>query len=226
MSQVLKSIKASTDVSEAPCPEISIIALSYRGFWTSRGHPSQRGIELDAKAALHFVFNEYSPETTDFVIWGQSIGAGVATTGLASFLESETDPVRQKSIRGLLLETPFTDMRSMLVAMYPQKFLPYRYLWPFLQSSWDSKTALKRIAEAELPLFKVLLLQGSEDEIVPPEHAVQLEQICRNGHLDVERKAVSGALHTEVMTKPQGRKMIADFLRAILTAPPSEKSIS
>jgi uncharacterized protein len=68
------------------------------------------------------------------VLWAQSIGAGVATTALASLLESGVDAIKLSCIRGLLLETPFIDLQSMLVALYPQKILPYRYFSPFLQS--------------------------------------------------------------------------------------------
>ena len=42
-------------------------------------------------------------------------------------------------VDGLVLETPFTSIRAMLVAIYPQQWLPYRYLYPFLWNHWNSR---------------------------------------------------------------------------------------
>jgi fermentation-respiration switch protein FrsA (DUF1100 family) len=61
---------------------------TYRGFWTSKGRASQAGIELDAQAALQWVFANHDLATTKIVPWGQSIGAGVATTLLARLVKS------------------------------------------------------------------------------------------------------------------------------------------
>lgn len=118
------------------------------------------------------------------VLWGQSLGAGVALVAAAADLEKpdrdsvgrnraggeeeeeggwkeefvgdegEEEEHREKNknirkertpISGILLETPFVSVRAMLTALYPQKWLPYRYLWPFLTNHWNSEEALKKI---------------------------------------------------------------------------------
>ena len=117
---------------------------------------------------------------------------------------------------GLVLETPFVDLRSMLVALYPQKFLPYRYLYPFLRSTWDSSGALQQVAAAKpTRLQKILIMQAGSDEIVPDGQAELLRHVCAEGGLDAELKVIKGALHTEIMAKQEGRKMIAEFLKNI-----------
>ena len=202
----------SSELAEPENITFSIVALSYRGFWTSKGRPSEKGIGLDAQAALQWIFNKYDLSKTKLVIWGQSIGAGVATTALAELLESEKDQKKLDAVRGMVLETPFVNLRSMLVALYPQKFLPYRYLHPFLLSTWDSGTALKRIITAgNMP--RTLILEAGKDEIVPAGQAEILEQICMNGGGVCERKVVNGSLHTEVLARNEGRRLIAKFLR-------------
>jgi fermentation-respiration switch protein FrsA (DUF1100 family) len=212
LSSILKQI-ATRDASTSI--NFSIIALSYRGFWTSSGRPSQHGIELDAAAALDWIFANYCLETTSIVVWGQSIGAGVATTAVANLISSDLDPGRIGMIKGILLETPFIDMKSMLIALYPQKFLPYRYLTSFLQSSWDSREALSRIADSKSAKPAILLLQAGSDEIVPADHAGVLQRASQEKGLTVKVQVITGALHTEVMTKAQGRQLIADFLLSI-----------
>ncbi|KIY02838.1 uncharacterized protein Z520_01303 [Fonsecaea multimorphosa CBS 102226] len=207
LSSILKTL-----LQQETGKKYTIVALSYRGFWKSKGSPSQTGIELDAEAALEWVLGRYDSDRTRFVVWGQSIGAGVATVSLANLLRHGSASLQRFS--GLLLETPFVDLRAILIALYPQKFLPYRYLGPFLQSTWDSKTALNQIGRSRSNM-RVLILEAGNDEIVPSGQAATLEQVCREENLEVDRKTVAGALHTEVMVKSQGRNHIVRFLQSI-----------
>ncbi|KAK2803899.1 hypothetical protein FQN51_002784 [Onygenales sp. PD_10] len=194
--------------------DYTIVALSYRGYWTSRGRASQNGLELDALAALRWVENTYvqDPAHTRLILWGQSIGAGVATGLLKQNLSSETPPVK---VNGVILETPFVNTRSMLAALYPQKWLPYRYLWPFLRSWWDSEGALRAVAQSkpgkDLP---ILIISAAKDEIVPEEQADYLEKLTRGLGFDVRRKDVSGSLHTEATIRAEGREAVVTFLRS------------
>lgn len=59
------------------------------------------------------------------------------------------------------------------------------------------------------------MLQAGDDELVPSDNAATLEQVCRDKGLAVERVVVTGALHTEIMAKSQGRTLIAKFIRSI-----------
>ncbi|KAJ9646761.1 hypothetical protein H2204_000453 [Knufia peltigerae] len=187
----------------------TIVALSYRGYWTSGGRPSQKGITLDAEAALRWVKARHGQARV--VVWGQSIGAGVATVSLANSINGGNNV---DNLSGLVLETPFVDLQAMLVALYPQKFLPYRYLGPFLRSTWDSGTALLQISAIKRDL-NVLILEAGDDEIVPAGQAEILEEICAKQCLPVQRKIVAGSLHTEAITKRQGRQHVVGFLQSL-----------
>ncbi|KAJ9657746.1 hypothetical protein H2201_008059 [Coniosporium apollinis] len=198
-----------------------IVALSYRGFWTSRGRASQKGIEQDATAALAWVQETYGDQSHDvrLILWGQSIGAGVATDAAARYLQQPPSSARHLEVRGLILETPFVSVRNMLVALYPQKWLPYRYLWPFLRNWWDSEAALRSIAEKKQPGdMPILLVAASRDEVVPPDQADQLERLCRELGLQVRRKDVPGALHTEAMAKREGQVAVVELLKNVGTS--------
>lgn len=218
LSLVLKGLSACSSTGDPPT--YTIVALSYRGFWTSRGRPSERGITLDAAAVVDWVSRRYPPDSK-LVLWGQSLGAGVAAKTLAAQVENR--PSRKSGsvtemdnlkIYGLVLETPFTSIRDMLVAIYPQKWLPYRYLYPFLWNHWDSRRALLRIARSDAKP-KVLILPAGRDELVPESHGAELEEVCKDGKMDVQRVVVSGALHHEVLSKPKGRQAVIGFLRSI-----------
>jgi len=209
LSRVLKLVD--------PTIECTLIALSYRGYWTSRGRASQRGIELDAAAALAWVQEQHNQPDIDIILWGQSIGAGVATVLAARHLQnSDATAGSSTNIAGLILETPFVSIRDMLATMYPEKWLPYRYLYPFLWNHWDSETALRSIATSQHGYnISVLMLPAAKDEVVPAEQAARLFHVARGLGLNIERKDVPGALHTEVMAKPEGRKAVAHFINGV-----------
>ncbi|KAK3075781.1 hypothetical protein LTR53_000606 [Teratosphaeriaceae sp. CCFEE 6253] len=200
LSQVLRLIHASGDV------HCTVVALSYRGYWKSSGRASQKGIELDAQATLKWVAENFTD--SHLFLWGQSIGAGIASAAAAHHVSTQRTPL----IAGLVMETPFTSIKSMLMALYPQKWLPYRYLHPFLRNHWDSEVALRRIAATGKISLRVLLMNASRDEVVPAEEIHKLEQLCKDADLAYERKTVLGALHTEATTRVEGQHAVADFV--------------
>ncbi|KAL8754272.1 MAG: hypothetical protein Q9184_005162 [Pyrenodesmia sp. 2 TL-2023] len=220
LSAVLKALQRNAPTSTT----YSIVGLSYRGFWTSRGRPSERGIGLDAAAAIEYTLKELSAsldQQTSLVLWGQSIGAGVATSAAATLFTrrraatyTNNSPRRGliPQLTGLLLETPFVNVRAMLTTIYPQKWLPYRYLGPFLRNHWDSRLALRKLAESSTTTPRVLILQAENDELVPATQSEELEEICRDLHLNAERKVIANALHTDLAAKAQGRNEIVGFL--------------
>ncbi|KAI4224665.1 MAG: hypothetical protein L6R36_004506 [Xanthoria steineri] len=219
LSMVLKALHREASSST----RFTLVAVSYRGYWTSRGRPSENGISHDAAAAVEYTMTKLRRSTDPpikLVLWGQSIGAGVATSAAAA-LSSVTrkeeggrhgDSTLASPVSGLLLETPFVSVRAMLTAIYPQKWLPYRYLGPFLRNHWDSHAALRKIANPVASSPRILILQAGRDELVPGGQGVQLEDLCRDLGLDVQRIVVSSALHNEVAAKGQGRRAIVDFL--------------
>jgi uncharacterized protein len=55
LSAILKALQVPPHGHTSEQIAHTIIALSYRGFWTSRGRATQQGIELDAQAALKWL---------------------------------------------------------------------------------------------------------------------------------------------------------------------------
>ncbi|WYZ44198.1 hypothetical protein EsH8_VII_000634 [Colletotrichum jinshuiense] len=200
----------------------TMVCLSYRGYWRSRGRASERGINLDAQAALHWVGRMHNEQGAhshqplpELVIWGQSIGAGIATN-LAAW---ETFPSTLR-LRSLILETPFTSVRDMLTALYPQKWVPYRHLWPFLRNHLDSWANFSTIArnwagseDHEKP--RITIVEAGRDELVPAEHGARLVQRCEEVGLTVEKKTVRGAFHNDAVIRLEGRRAVADAIEQV-----------
>lgn len=220
LSPMLRILRDSP--SDARPVRYVMVCCSYRGYWTSRGRPSEKGIGLDSVAALKWIKGDHDGRDANaenkvspvpVIIWGQSIGAGVATN-LAAQHSSEG-----LALKTLILETPFLSVRAMLETLYPQKWLPYRHLWPFLRNHLDSWKALGEVRNmAEKSGIKapnVLNLEAGKDELVPNSHGDMLERRCVDLGLDVTKKVIGGALHTEVMVRPEGRVSIVDAVQKV-----------
>ena len=198
--------------------ELTFVCLSYRGYWTSRGRPSESGLRLDAEAGVQWVAERHeqmfgNDGTTDpiLLVWGQSIGSGVAMNLAATGRIPPTLP-----IRGLLLETPFVSVRAMLETLYPQKWLPYKYLWPFLRSHLDSWANLGLVAEASkekgatAPM--IYILEAERDELVPKEQSERLHQRCVDLGLPAEKGIVPVAYHQQAIARGDGKKLAAQAI--------------
>jgi uncharacterized protein len=122
---------------------LGLLALSYRGYAGSTGSPSETGFLADAAALYAFAVARYP--TNRIVVWGESIGSGVAVA-LAS----------TKDVAAVVLESPFTSTVDVGAKAYP--FAPVRLLMK------DTFRSDERIGKVRAP---VLILHGALDRVVP-----------------------------------------------------------
>jgi fermentation-respiration switch protein FrsA (DUF1100 family) len=119
-----------------------LVALSYRGYAGSTGHPSERGLLLDAAAAYDFTAARYRADR--IVLWGFSLGSGVAVALAAEH------PIRQ-----LVLEAPYTSTADVAASQFP--IVPVRWLMT------DQFRSDQRIAGVIAPL---LVMHGGRDRTI------------------------------------------------------------
>jgi uncharacterized protein len=120
-----------------------LVALSYRGYAGSTGEPSERGLLLDAAAAYAFTSARYSADR--IVVWGFSLGSGVAVALAAR------EPVAK-----LILEAPYTSTAEVAASRFPM--VPIRWL---MRDQFHSD---ERIAGITAPL---LVMHGARDSTIP-----------------------------------------------------------
>ncbi|KAJ5660701.1 uncharacterized protein N7484_000073 [Penicillium longicatenatum] len=241
LSQFLSSIsKSKTAQPGLNDTRYIVVALSYRGYWTSSGTATQSGIEQDSLAFLHWVSTTYSSPDTNcqMFLWGHSLGAAVASSAMSKYLTRAEDPLATGDgplipISGLVMEAPISNIKDMLIALYPQKWLPYRYLWPFSWNTWCTSASLEQLAglrhrdanqhknPANTPredrnrsVPPILILAAEKDEVIPPQVAGQLERRGQELGLEITRKDVMGAMHTECPMKSDGRETLIRFILA------------
>ena len=152
-----------------------LLALSWRGYSSNPGTPTEDGLYADGRAALNWLADQGAAK---LVLYGESLGSGVATK-LAAERAGASNPVA-----AVILESPFTSIWATAAYHYP--FLPARSL---VRDRYDS---LDRIAKIGAPL---LVVHGEADRIVPVEMGRTLfeaaakpkqgEFIGRAGHNDL-----------------------------------------
>ncbi|KAJ5378941.1 hypothetical protein N7509_012060 [Penicillium cosmopolitanum] len=239
LSQVLRTLAHKSKFADSE-PDYTIVALSYRGYWTSSGRATQSGIERDAQAFLNWVSASYTSPNTDLqiVLWGHSLGSAVASSVLSKYLTAQgTTQAAQNQvlppISGLIMEAPISSIKDMLISLYPQKWLPYRYLWPFSWNTWCTATALENLAAWKAQNAKeiqtnesthltrsqsptvppIFIISAENDEVIPPYVAGKLEKRGQDLGLDITRKEIPGAMHTECPIKHDGREALVAFIR-------------
>ena len=146
-------------------PSLAILAPAPRSYWTSSGaaRPTQAGLTADYTAALAFAASRFP--TSRLTIYGHSLGASIALCLLAP----HTDVSKAAAVvHGLVLENAFTSVPDMLRVLYPQRWLPYRYLGPFVSDRWDARVAAASRTFPRDLARRAMVLVSERDEVVPP----------------------------------------------------------
>ncbi|WP_052389858.1 alpha/beta hydrolase [Belnapia moabensis] len=123
-----------------------VVLAEYRGYGGNPGFPTEGGLIADARAQADWALTRWPG--TPLVIWGESIGTGVAVA-LAS----------ERQVAGVLLDSPFTSVRQVAADVF--RWAPVRLL---LRHPFDS---LARLPGVRVPVF---VMHGERDEVVPVEH--------------------------------------------------------
>ena len=146
-----------------------VLAITYHGYPGSEGKPSEAALIADGKTALDFLLDSgYMPQ--DFVLYGESLGSGVATQ-----LAAKID------VAAVVLESPFSSVVS--VAQKTYWFVPVNLL---LKDKFDSAKFAPQISSP------TLILHGTADGIVPFSEGKKLFELIKAPKKFVE---VQGAGH-------------------------------
>jgi uncharacterized protein len=151
---------------------LAVFLLDYRGYGSSEGSPSEKGVHRDATAAYRYLVEERGIAPSRIGLFGESLGGAVAIE-LAS----------RARVGAVAVESTFTSIRDMAHAVWP--WVPRI----FVPDAFDS---LDRIRRVEAPLF---VAHGTRDSIVPFEQGKRLFDAAREPKHFEE---VRGADHNDV----------------------------
>ncbi|WP_319924498.1 MARTX multifunctional-autoprocessing repeats-in-toxin holotoxin RtxA [Xenorhabdus littoralis] len=102
--------QASTIQSHYQKQGVDVLAVNMRGYGSSDGHPSEKGLYQDARTMLRYLVNDRGVKPENIIIHGYSMGGAVAAD-LARYAERNGQPVS-----GLLLDRPMPSMTKALTA--------------------------------------------------------------------------------------------------------------
>ncbi|UYG09617.1 alpha/beta hydrolase [Halomonas sp. M4R1S46] len=128
---------------------LSILIVDYRGYGDSEGRPSEAGTARDARAAWQWLVERRGLAAEEIVLFGRSLGAGVAAE-LAAALPPDEGPA------ALILESAFRSVPKLGQRLYP--FLPVRWVSRF---DYDVE---RYVTQRSAPL---LVIHSRDDEIIP-----------------------------------------------------------
>ena len=120
-----------------------VVALSYRGYAGSSGRPSEQGLLRDAAAAYAFTTARYSADK--IVVWGFSLGSGVAVALAA-----------EQPVGKVILEAPYASIAEVAASAFP--------VFPVRLVMRDPFHSDQRIVRVKAPL---LFLHGARDPTIP-----------------------------------------------------------
>ncbi|GMI75297.1 hypothetical protein like AT3G30380 [Hibiscus trionum] len=165
---------------------VNLLGYDYSGYGQSTGKPSEQDTYADIEAAYKCLEEMYGVKQEDTILYGQSVGSG-PTLELA---------IRLPHLRAVILHSPIL---SGLRVMYPVK----RTLW------FDIYKNIDKIPLVDCP---VLVIHGTEDEVVNFSHGKRLWELCKEKY---EPLWLKGGNHCNLELYPEYLRHLRKFISAI-----------
>jgi fermentation-respiration switch protein FrsA (DUF1100 family) len=177
---------------------LDVLVFDYRGYGLSAdADPTEEGLYRDGRAALAWLRERTELPVSRVVLYGESLGSGVAVE-LAHELLPETPAA-------LVLQSPFTSLPDAAAAVWP--FLPVRLM---LRDRYDSAA---KIAALRAPL---LIVHGTRDSTVP---VAQGRALCAAATSSKRMIEVKNRDHNDLWEDERARTAeLKDFLEEFVPA--------
>ena len=171
--------------------DVDVFLVDYRSYGKSRGDLSEQGLYFDGQATYeHLRERGYAPE--EILVHGRSLGSAVATWVAVEY-----------PVAGLVLETPFTDLKSLARDIFPIGFPERLFRYHF-----DN---MGRARHIDVPTWVV---HGTRDDIVPIGHGqLVYEELPRAWKFTV----IEGGGHNNLMTFDDYRRDLTAFYEVVFS---------
>ncbi len=175
---------------------LSTLIIDYRGYGLSSGRPDEPGTYLDAQAAYDFLQTHHSVAAQRLIIFGRSLGGGVATW-LAN----------HNACTGVIIESSFLSIPTMGQEIYP--WMPIR---------WISRVHYDNAARMASLSCPVLVIHSRDDELIPFRHGQQLHALATSPKSFLE---ISGSHNSGFMASQEHyRNGLGAFLNSLNLSKP------
>ncbi|XP_041803359.1 lysophosphatidylserine lipase ABHD12 [Chelmon rostratus] len=186
----------------------------YRGFGDSTGEPTEAGLTTDAIYVYNWV--KARSRKSLVVIWGHSLGTGVATNTAVKLAEQGV------VFDGVILEGAFNSARQEITVhpftWYYWKFPGFEYLFP---EPWaENKVVFPTEENLKKMRNPILFLHSEDDHLVPIQIAQQMYEVAASAQNGEQVKLVSfdgslGYLHNGLYRDPHLPDIITSFVQSL-----------
>jgi fermentation-respiration switch protein FrsA (DUF1100 family) len=167
ISHRLENLKLLHDLAE-----VQVFIFDYREYGKSQGQICREGTFKDAAAAYRYVTETRQVPAAGLVLFGRSLGTALAT-----------DLAVRADCRSLILESAFTDSADMA-----KLFAPFMF-------DWRPKVPYDNLGKIDKLKAPLLIIHGSDDEIIPVEMGRRLFAAAREPK---ELFIISGVHHNDI----------------------------
>jgi alpha-beta hydrolase superfamily lysophospholipase len=152
-------------------PGYEVWMMDYPGFGKTTGTRTEQNLYSDAMLLYNMARNQIPADK--IIMYGKSIG-----TGIASYVAAN-NPCQQ-----LILETPYYSINALAMHYFP--------IYPVALLTRYSLPNYKHIQNVQAP---VTIFHGTNDEIIPYQHAVRLKNMLPN----LQLVTVQGGKHNNLI---------------------------
>lgn len=191
--------------------DLNVFAFDYRGYGDNPGDPTEEALAADAHLFWQYATAEKHVRPEQIILFGESIGGGVATRLAAELCRAGTPPA------GLILRSTFSSLTDQAAFLYP--WLPVRLVL------LDRYPSIERIGDVNCP---ILILHGRLDSIVPYNLGERLfDAAPATSAAGISKRMVElpSANHNDVLATeaPAFRAAVREFLTQITSSLPASK---
>ncbi len=130
--------------------DANVFLFDYRGYGDNPGSPSEADLSADARAVWKYATEERRVPPNRILIYGESLGGGVATRLASEMQQAGTPPA------ALILNSTFSSLTDAAAWHYP--WIPVRWLLI------DRYPSINHIKSVHCPIVQI---HGTADTIVP-----------------------------------------------------------
>ena len=177
-----------------------VLALDYRGYGLSDGEPDVDGALLDVAAALRFLAARGANDALPTHVFGQSLGASLATLALAAY------PAAGADVDALVLEAGFAGFARIGAEAASRAWLTWPLQWLPRLTLAHLPDPVDAIDEVGVP---VVVVHSVDDRIVGVEHGRDLYAAARPPKRFVEARG----RHIAAAADPAVRAAVLEFVR-------------
>ncbi|KAM9290086.1 protein ABHD12B [Cariama cristata] len=193
--------------------DFHILALDYRGYGDSSGHPTESGFTTDVLALYDWA--KARSGNSSILLWGHSLGTGVATNAARKLQEE-----RGVQVDAVVLESPYTNIREaaahMPVSRIYRQFPGFGYL--ILDSLARGNLFFRNDENVKVLACPLLILHAEDDAVLPPHLGRKLFETARSTYKDKTKvKFITfpeklGLGHDYISFNPELPTLVKDFL--------------